>query len=99
MNVLWFRFLRTFYRKEPLTAFILTAGAMNVAIGGFDQSSSLVMVGLSTVALAILFRWWSLSQRPAPIRVTPSDDRPTRMPVRALPERSSRPSLPDLRKP
>lgn len=96
MNVLWFRFLRTFYRKEPLTAFILTAGAMNVTIGGFDQSTSLVMIGLSTVAIAMLFRWWSLSQRPAPVRVTPAD-RPNPRPIRALPERSSRPSLPDLR--
>ncbi|MBE9009550.1 hypothetical protein IQ250_04955 [Pseudanabaenaceae cyanobacterium LEGE 13415] len=96
MNVVWFRFLRTLYRKEPLTGFILTAGAMNVAIGGFDQSTSLVMFGLGTVAIAMLFRWWALSQRPAPVRVSP--DEPPRMPVRALPEHSSRPSLPDLRK-
>lgn len=96
MNILWFRFLRTLYRKEPITSFILIAGAMNVAIGGFDQSPSLVVFGLGTVALAMLFRWWALSHRPAPVRVSP-DQFPRA--VRALPERSSRPSLPDLRKP
>ncbi|MGG6264609.1 hypothetical protein ACQ4M3_15305 [Leptolyngbya sp. AN03gr2] len=95
MNVSWFRFLRTLYRQEPITGFILTAGAMNVAIGGFDQSTPLVMFGLGTVALSILFRWWALSQRPAPVRVSPEPS--PRMPVRALPERSSRPSLPELK--
>jgi len=93
MNVLWFRFLRTLYRKEPITGFILTAGAMNVAIGGFDHSTSLVMVGLGTVAFSILFRGWALSQRPAPVRVSPNPSPH----VRALPERSSRPSLPKLK--
>jgi len=99
MNDLWFRGLRTIYRKEPITGFILTAGAMNVAIGGIDQSTSLVIFGLSAVTIALILRWWSLSQRPAPSRVTPSD-RPARVPVRALPEQSSARSLPDLpRKP
>ncbi|MBW4440186.1 MAG: hypothetical protein KME10_02900 [Plectolyngbya sp. WJT66-NPBG17] len=98
MNALWFRLLRTVYRKEPITGFILTAGAMNVAIGGIDQNTSLVIFGLSTVAIALAVRWWSLSHRPAPVRVTPAD-RPTRVPVRALPERSSARSLPDLSMP
>ncbi len=94
MNALWFRLLRTVYRKEPITGFILTAGAMNVAIGGIDQSTSLVISGLSTVTIALALRWWHLSQRPTPVKVPPSEA--TTRSLRALPPRSSRPSLPDL---
>lgn len=94
MNALWFRILRTVYRKEPITGFILTAGAMNVAIGGIDQSTSLVIFGLSTVTIALALRWWHLSHRPAPMKVSTESSR--RAPMRALPERSSRPSLPTL---
>lgn len=92
MNALWFRLLRTVYRKEPITGFILTAGAMNVAIGGIDQSTSLVIFGLSTVSIALALRWWHLSHRPAPVKPT-SSDTPVRVPIAALPPR---PSLPDL---
>jgi hypothetical protein len=95
MDTLWFWVLRTVYRKEPITGFILTAGAMNVAIGGIDQSTSLVIFGLSTVTIALALRWWHLSQRPESVKVTPADP-PARVPIRALPPRSSRPSLPDL---
>ncbi|MBD1846375.1 hypothetical protein H6F89_23720 [Cyanobacteria bacterium FACHB-63] len=97
MNALWFHVLRTIYRKEPISAFILTAGMMNVAIGGIDQRTSLIVFGFSTVTIALILRWWSLSRRPEPVRVTPS--RPGQVPVRALPETSSARSLPPLSKP
>lgn len=90
MNVLWFRLLRSIYRKEPITGFVITVGAVNVAIGSIDQSSSLVFFGLGTVAIALLLRWWQGQQRPAPKVVEPP-----RAP-RALPPYASRPSLPDL---
>lgn len=98
MNALWLHVLRTIYRKEPISAFILTAGMMNVAIGGIDQSAALVALGFSTVTIALILRWWSLSRRPEPIRVTPSS-RPRQVPVRALPETSSARSLPPLSMP
>lgn len=99
MNALWFHVLRTIYRKEPMTAFILTAGAMNVAIGSIDQSPSLLVFGFSTVTIGLILRWWSLSRRAAPVRVTPSP-RPARTPIRALPEASlERRSLPNLSMP
>ncbi|MEP0918376.1 hypothetical protein NC981_16220 [Leptolyngbya sp. DQ-M1] len=98
MNALWFHVLRTIYRKEPISAFILTAGMMNVAIGGIDHSTSLAVFGFSTVTIALILRWWSLSRRPEPIRVTPSA-RSGQVPVRALPETSSARSLPPLSMP
>jgi hypothetical protein len=88
MSTLWFQIWRTVYRKEPITGFILTAGAANVAIGGIDQSSSLVIAGLSTVTVAIGLRWWHYAHRP----VQPPIEAETN-PVRSLPQRASRPPI------
>lgn len=69
-------------------------GATNVAIGGIDQSAPLVYFGLGTVAVALAFRAWQALQRPRSTEIF--EDVPERVPVRALPPQSSRPSLPDL---
>ncbi|MCU0553030.1 MAG: hypothetical protein MUC48_27185, partial [Leptolyngbya sp. Prado105] len=69
-------------------------GATNVAIGGVDQSMSLVVFGLSTVTVALGLRWWHYAHRPSPVQV--ASEPPAKVPMRSLPERSSRPPLPDL---
>ncbi len=88
MNLLWARMFRTVYRKEPITGFVLIAGAVDVAIGGIDGSTSLVMFGLSAVGVAIALRLWQSQKR------TP--DVQERRAIHALPPASSRPSLPML---
>lgn len=89
MNAVWNRVLKSVYGKEPITGFVLTAGAVDVAIGGIDQSSSLVFFGLCVVAAALGLRWWQFYRR------SPETIREQRV-VYALPPQSSRPSLPTL---
>lgn len=93
MNALWNRVLRTMYRKEPLTGFVITVGAVDVAIGGIDQSSSLVFFGLSLVSVALALRWWQSFHRKPSVKVSAP---PERVPVHILPPQSSRPTLPNL---
>lgn len=88
MNLVWSRMFRTVYRKEPITGFVLIAGAVDVAIGGIDGSTSLVVFGLSAVGVAIALRLWQSQKR------TP--DMQERRAIHALPPASSRPSLPML---
>ncbi|MBC7825976.1 MAG: hypothetical protein H7126_19320 [Candidatus Parcubacteria bacterium] len=88
MNLVWSRMFRTVYRKEPITGFVLIAGAVDVAIGGIDGSTSLVVFGLSSVGVAIALRLWQSQKR------TP--DVQERVAIHALPPSSSRPSLPML---
>lgn len=88
MNRMWTRLLRSAYRKEPISSFILTAGVVNAAIGGVDQEWTLMALGLSTIAAAIILRWWIRLRKP----IQPIQDSP----IRYLPERSSRQSLPLL---
>lgn len=93
MNALWNRVLRSVYKREPITGFVLIAGAMDVAIGSIDQSASLVYVGLALVGGSLALRLWQFSRRPQPVRM---EEVPQRMPIHALPAQTSRPSLPDL---
>jgi hypothetical protein len=93
MNGLWRRVLRSVYKKEPITGFVLIAGAMDVAIGSVDQSASLVYLGLALVGGALALRLWQFSRRPQPRR---RESPPERRPIHALPAETSRPSLPNL---
>lgn len=90
MNALWNRVLKVVYGKEPITGFVLIAGAADVAIGGIDQSSSLVFFGLCVVTAALGLRWWQFQRR------NPSTTPEERVAIHALPPQSSRPSLPAL---
>lgn len=49
----WTRSLKSTYRKEPVVSMIVTAGLVNVALGGFTEHWSLMSVGLSVVGIAI----------------------------------------------
>lgn len=88
MNRVWTRFLRSAYRREPISSFILTIGGVNMAIGGVDREWTLMALGLSTVAAAVILRWWINLRRP----IQPVQESP----IRYLPDRASRQSLPLL---
>ncbi|MGL6280937.1 MAG: hypothetical protein ACRC2J_00850, partial [Microcoleaceae cyanobacterium] len=71
MNAIWSKFLRSAYRREPITSFIITIGAVNTVIGGLDASWSLLSLGLGTASFALLWRWW-LIQRSQEVEVAPA---------------------------
>lgn len=88
MNAQWSRMLKAAYRKEPISSFLLTVGAVDAVIGGFDDRWSLFSVGLGTVGLALALRWWLMQRHRVELPEPP--------PQRYLPDRASRPSLPML---
>lgn len=83
------RAIRSVYRKEPISSFVLTMGAVDAAIGGFDNRWSLLAVGVGTVSLAIVYRWWLFRRQRAEQQVEQG-------PVRMLPPHSSNTQLPLL---
>jgi hypothetical protein len=44
---------KLFYRREPISSFLLTLGAVDMVLGGLDDRWVLFSLGLSTVGLAI----------------------------------------------
>ena len=64
----WTRSLKSIYRKEPVVSFMVTAGAVNVAIAGFTEHWVLMSVGLSVVgvAVALYVRQMQTRRRPIP---------------------------------
>jgi hypothetical protein len=88
MNALLPRFLKSAYRKEPISSFVVIVGSIDAVIGGIDESWSLLGFGLSLVGVAIALRWWQIQR---------SQDEPTQQPPKYfLPPQSSRPALPIL---
>lgn len=88
MNILLPRFLRSAYRKEPISAFILIVGAVDAIIGGVGERWTLLSLGVSVILLATLLRWWKIQQAKAII----SEETPRHF----LPPSSSRTPLPML---
>jgi hypothetical protein len=58
MNALMPRFLKSAYRREPISSFILIVGAVNALIGGVGEHWSLFSFGLLIILLAAVLRWW-----------------------------------------
>ncbi|HEY9616714.1 MAG TPA: hypothetical protein V6C64_07735 [Microcoleaceae cyanobacterium] len=81
--------LKSFYRRQPVVSFVVTAGAVDAAIGGLSEHWSLLFLGLGAVGGAIGFSVWQWQAR-KPLEV------PEHPPVYVLPPQSSRPSLPML---
>jgi hypothetical protein len=63
MNAVLPRFLKSAYRKEPITSALVTIGTVDAVIGGFDDSWSLFAFGLGTVGIALVLKLWQMQQR------------------------------------
>jgi hypothetical protein len=57
MNPLLARFLRSVYRREPLSGFILVLGVTDILLGGIGGRWSLLSVGLVIALTGMLLRW------------------------------------------
>jgi hypothetical protein len=57
VNLLFARFLRSVYRKEPVSGFILILGATDALIGGLGGRESLLSIGLLIALLGAIMRW------------------------------------------
>jgi len=88
MNALWHRVLKSAYRKEPISSFIIIVGAVDAVIGGVGERWSLLTFGLMMVVLAVAVRWWQSQRREADLAEQPV--------THFLPPTSSRPALPML---
>lgn len=89
MNVSWPRVLKSVYRKEPITSFVVTVGAVDAVIGGVGASGSLLAFGLGTAATAVALRWWQYHR-------AAGEQQPAPAPEYFLPPHGSRPQLPML---
>uniref|UniRef100_B8HJW2 Uncharacterized protein n=1 Tax=Cyanothece sp. (strain PCC 7425 / ATCC 29141) TaxID=395961 RepID=B8HJW2_CYAP4 len=89
MNVIWPRFLKNAYRKEPISSFVLVAGGVDVVIGGLGGYGTLACLGLVAVGGAVTLRWWQLQR-------TPKSIQPEQVAQSYLPSQASRPELPML---
>ncbi len=80
--------MKSAYRREPITSFVVTVGLVDAAIGSMGASGSLLAFGLGTAGVAMGLRWWQVyrseSEKPAPAAEY------------YLPPQSSRPQLPTL---
>lgn len=65
MNALLPRFLKSAYRKEPISSFILIVGAVDAVIGGVGERWTLLSFGLVLVLLAAALRWWQMQKAQA----------------------------------
>ncbi|NJL35889.1 MAG: hypothetical protein HC899_03375 [Leptolyngbyaceae cyanobacterium SM1_4_3] len=88
MNLLSSRMLKSAYRKEPISSFIITVGAVDAVIGGVGDRLSLMLLGVGVVGVAIAFRWWKIRQSKTEFS--------SGAPIHYLPGHSSRPQLPTL---
>lgn len=57
MNVTLARKFKSIYRKEKISAFIFTFGAMDAILGGFSERWTLLSLGILLVIIASWMRW------------------------------------------
>jgi hypothetical protein len=57
VNLLFARFLRSVYRKEPVSGFLLILGVTDALIGGLGGRESLLSIGLLIALLGAIMRW------------------------------------------
>lgn len=88
MNALWPKILKSAYRREPISSFIVIVGAVDAVIGGFGERWSLLTFGLMMVVLAVALRWWQTQRKESELAEQPV--------THFLPPASSRPALPIL---
>lgn len=56
MNAFFPRFLKTVYRKEPISSFIFVVGTVDAVIGGVGERWTLLSSGLMVVLLSVILR-------------------------------------------
>ena len=88
MNPLLARLLRSVYRKEPISGFLLILGATDALIGGFGGRWSLLSIGLVIAIMGMVIRWRQSQKTAEAIAAEPARY--------LLPPSSSRPPLPLL---
>ncbi|KAF3888324.1 MULTISPECIES: hypothetical protein [Nostocales] len=88
MNVIFPRFVKSAYRREPIISVLITMGILDAVIGGFNDSWSLFVIGLGTAGATLAYRLWRVQQRP------PLPEEPVVQ--HYLPDRSSSSALPML---
>lgn len=93
MSRSWHRLLKSTYRREPISSFILTVGAVDAVIGGVGDRWSLMIVGFGIVGVAIALRMSSAHWRKAQQQ---QEEPPARAPIHYLPAHTSTPTLPML---
>lgn len=64
MNVIFPRFVKSAYRREPIISVLITMGILDAVIGGFNDSWSLFVIGLGTAGATLAYRLWRVQQRP-----------------------------------
>ena len=79
MNLTFPKIIKTFYRREPISSFILVVAAVDMVLGGVDGKVSLLSFGFLLAGLAVGVRWLQTNNRKA-------------IPVRQRPRRSLPPS-------
>lgn len=57
MNQILPRFVRSLYRREPVTSILITMGATDAAIGGLNNRALLMSFGLALVGVTVLLRF------------------------------------------
>lgn len=57
MNVTLARKFKSMYRKEKISAFIFTFGAMDAILGGFSEHWTLLSLGILFVIIGGWMRW------------------------------------------
>ncbi len=88
MNLVFTRFFKSIYRKEPISSFLVIVAATDLVIGGIGSHWTLFSLGLIIALTAGLVRWQQV-QKARKITV--------REKARYfLPPSSSRPALPML---
>ncbi|HAJ60182.1 MAG TPA: hypothetical protein DCP31_13750 [Cyanobacteria bacterium UBA8543] len=88
MNALWPKILKSAYRREPISSFLVIIGAVDALIGGVGERWSLLTFGLMMVVLAVALRWWQTQRKESELAEQPV--------THFLPPASSRPALPIL---
>jgi hypothetical protein len=89
MNILLPKFFYSAYRKEPISAFILIMGVVDGLLGGFNQSWTLLSLGLLLVATSAAVRWLQIQKT--------QNSLSQQTPRRYLPPSKSQTSLPMLK--
>jgi hypothetical protein len=63
MNMLLPRFFRSAYRKDPISSFLMTMGAADVALGGASSHGGLLFLGIFLVGGSLALKWVQSQRR------------------------------------